>query len=106
MNFDKELLERVKLVGEVKKANYYTNYYNHCLDEYNYDKEIIWVQDYQDRCGWMTPADFGKFIGMEVGNIQNAFKSYIETGKLSRTLYTRIKDKFKNIKIKDLNEVL
>lgn len=95
-NFD-DFEEKIKAAEQYKRDNYYTNYYKRPIDEYDYTKELIEVEDWEGRKGKMTLYDFCNYIGTGMNYIRDAVLQYKATGKISKVILNRFKRHFKKI---------
>lgn len=100
-NFD-SIVAKIPAVEQYKKDHYYTNYYNRCLDEYDWDKELIEVEDWEGRKGVMTYQDFAKLIGTSSHMLYIWIEDY-KNGDVSPVFIRRMKNKFKKINFREVN---
>lgn len=100
-NFD-EILEKKCEAIKYKRENYYTNYYNHIIDQYDYTQEVVEVEDWEGRKGRMTYRDFARYIGVTYETLIKYLHDYISTDEISIKFRNTLKKYFKRVHIAEV----
>lgn len=91
------IIAKMEAAQEYKRNNYYTNYYKHPIDEYDYTKELIEVEDWDGLKGKMTLYDFARYIGSDPRIVQENILKHLAGEGVSKPLLKRFKENFKKI---------
>lgn len=92
-----KILANAEKAQEYKRNNYYTNYYNHPIDEYDYTKEVIEVEDWEGYKGKMTLGDFSKYIGCHPERVAEQVQGHLKGEGMSKVMLRKFKANFKKI---------
>lgn len=94
-----DFAKKAKAASEYKRNNFYTNYYNHPVDEYDYTKEVIEVEDWEGLKGKMTWVDFARFLNTDIRTLKLNVIKHVRGEGMSKPLIKRFQKYFKKIHI-------
>lgn len=92
-----DIIKRIEAAKKYKTDNYYTNYFNHPIDEYNYMKETISVEDWNGLKGKMTLIDFARYIGVKPETVLTAFEKNLQGKTVDASVLRKFRTNFKKI---------
>lgn len=91
------IVANIDKANEYRKNNYYTNFYKKPLDEYDYTKEVIEVEDWSGLKGKMTLGDFSKYIGSRPEDVAANVRKHLRGEPMNKCLVRKFRENFKKI---------